>query len=510
MPKQGTVDKERLQWAAPMRAEAIENCKTFIDEYVYIESKEGSNPVIKFNLWPKQIESLNDMLTLRWMIFLKARQLGCTWLVLAYSLWLMLKPSKRIIALSKTEIDANGLVQRVEFMLRHLPTWFIEQSSVPVQGKLTWDSTATRVTIRHPTGEDSVMMSMPAAQNSGASLTADVVIFDEWGLMEWAAQIYRASFPTINRPGDKPENGQVFGLSTMRIGSFFYKMVLGALHGTNDYKLVFWPWQTDPSRDDAWYERTKRNYEGNMQSDYPATIEEALSQAEGCFFNELNTEVHFQRKAQTIPGYYRRYSWLDYGLDMFYVGWIYIDNHGNCRIYRELAKKDAIIKEAAQLMIKANNGDTLRGVFAPPDLWARRQETLKSFATSFAEHKIYLTKADARREQGWVAVKELLRPYEERDPQTGIVRLTAKLTFDTEADGSCCAPELWRCLTTIQRHDKDYNEVSDKDHSLTHGPDALRYFATGRSLPAVMPVMGKAQDFFTANNQKTEGAWMEW
>jgi len=61
----------------------------FINTYVKIE-----DPIlgewIPFDLWPTQVTTLNLLLSNRLVIILKARQLGLTWLVLAYFLWKML------------------------------------------------------------------------------------------------------------------------------------------------------------------------------------------------------------------------------------------------------------------------------------------------------------------------------------------------------------------------------------------------------------------------------------
>lgn len=492
--------------AAKIKSDAIEealiNCEHFIETYIKIESKGGETPVTPFKMWPIQKKTLRLMQIFRFFIFLKARQLGCTWLVLAYSLWRMLMPGVRVIALSKTEADAQALSQRVELMLRYMPDWFITQSANPLPGRFTYDNTLSWVKIRHPYGEDSIFMSLPAAQNSGASLTADIVIFDEWGLMEWAEQIYRAAFPTINRPGDKPENGQVFGISTMRIGSFFHRMVLKARAGLNSYKLIFWPWYSDPNRDQKWYQETQNNYEGNMKSDYPATIEEALSQAEGCFFQEINVDIHHRKTPDKIPDHYKRYCSIDYGQDGLAVIWYYVDNQGWFHAYRELYGKDKIISQAASLVLAANYGERVDGFFAPPDLWARRQETGKSFAELWAGYGIYLTKVSADREHGWELVRELIAPVSRLNEVTGDTYQTARLTIDKDA-----CPNLWRCLTTIQRDPKNYNDVLDKtpdDHDLTHMPDALRYFASGRALPAEVGIKGKKREFWEEDEEEEQ------
>jgi phage terminase large subunit len=267
--------------------------------------------------------------------------------------------------------------------------------------------------------------------------------------------------------------------------------VLAAKAGMNSYKLIFWPWYSDPSRDQKWYDETVRNYTGNMKSDYPATIDEALSQAEGCFFQEASAETHL-RKPEPIPKYYQRYASIDYGLDGLAVLWYYIDNQGNVRVYRELYAKDKTIPVAAQMIKTANAGDYISGFFAPPDLWNRRQETGKSLSESFSEFGIYLTRANDRREHGWQQVKELLRPYEAQDEQTEKKSIRAKLTVNEGV-----APELWRCLTTIQRNPKNYNDVLDKtelDHELTHLVDSLRYFASSRTYPSTPDAIRNVED----------------
>jgi hypothetical protein len=476
MPKKANPDAEvyEVEYQA-----IIKNCEYFINEFVYIESKGTRETEIKFKLWPLQRAALKLMLVWRLLIFLKARQLGCTWLVLAYATWLMLRPAKKIIALSKTEDDAKELVHRVEFILRHLPEWFIKMSNVPLADMITYDPIATRITVYHPGKEPSVFMALPAGPNSGASLTADLVIIDEWGLQDEAEKIYRAAYPTINDGA-----GQLFGVSTMRIGSFFYRMVKDCLLGLNDYKLIFWPWNTNPARDQEWYERAVRNYAGNMKSDYPATIEEALSQAEGCFFNELNADTHIKQSVK-IPDWYKRYASIDFGLDGYAVIWYYVDDQGMIRVYRELYDHDKVISTAADMFLAANRGDRISGFFAPPDLFARRQETGKSLAESFAEKKIYLTQTFNNREKGWLAVKELLKPFKTRDVQTEEEYETALLTINAG-----CAPHLWRCLSTIQRDPNNYNDVQDRpgneiEHELTHLPDAFRYFAAGRTFPSI-------------------------
>ena len=110
-------------------------CLYFIQNYVHIEDKDmlldPDTPGVarKFILWADQIKTLALILRNRLIIILKARQLGLTWLALAYAVWRMLFfPGYTVNALSKKENpDAKELVRRIRFILEHLPPWMARE-----------------------------------------------------------------------------------------------------------------------------------------------------------------------------------------------------------------------------------------------------------------------------------------------------------------------------------------------------------------------------------------------
>ena len=66
-----------------------------IDNYIWIEDATAREWV-RFRLWQRQYEVLTTLQVERMTIILKARQLGLTWLALAYALWMMLfRPGSR-------------------------------------------------------------------------------------------------------------------------------------------------------------------------------------------------------------------------------------------------------------------------------------------------------------------------------------------------------------------------------------------------------------------------------
>jgi hypothetical protein len=446
----------------------------FIENYVYIEDRDTPELAVPFKLWQGQKKALKDIIKERLNIILKARQLGLTWLVLAFALRCMVFiPGYLTVALSKKEDpDAKELVRRVVFMLRHLPEWLIRENTKENsswQG-IKWEATTMTVIIYHPGNEPSKFMSMAAAPDSGRSFTANLVILDEWAFQQWAREIWTAAYPTINRP----TGGKLIGLSTIERGSLFEDIWVG----DNNFNKIFLGWQTDPRRTPEWYEQTKKDLGDDTLAEYPATVEEAFAIPGGAYFGEVRAHIHI-KQTKVIQPYYNRYVVLDYGLDMLAAYWIYIDNRGRARIYRELYKSDLIVSEAAEEVLKANQGERVYQYIAPPDLWNRNRDTGKSTAQIFKENGIRLIEASNEFEQGCLNMKEWLKPITERDEQTGEEIITAALTIDEGA-----APNLWKSLVNIQKDKKDSNVYSKDPHNLTHAPDAIRYFCAGRAKPS--------------------------
>jgi phage terminase large subunit len=102
-------------------------------------------------------------------------------------------------------------------------------------------------------------------------------------------------------------------------------------------------------------------------------------------------------------------------------------------------------------------------------MWSRSNDTGKTRATTFAEHGVGLVKADNNRIQGWSALKELFKLRPDGLPGLRI--------FDN------CGT-LIECVKCLQHDKKNTDDVSKEPHGITHGPDALRYFAQTYVLPA--------------------------
>ncbi|XEC97039.1 PBSX family phage terminase large subunit [Paenibacillus tarimensis] len=196
----------------------------------------------------------------------------------------------------------------------------------------------------------------------------------------------------------------------------------------------------------------------------------------GTFFEEFRRDIHVIQPF-VLPSNWPRYRVIDYGLDMLACYWIAVDTEGNAYVYKELYESDLIISEAAARM-KEMTIEPITLTYAPPDLWNRRQETGKSASEVFTENGVILVKASNERVQGWLNVKEWLKPYETRDEQTGETIKTARLRIFNN-----CVNVI-RTLPQVLKDEKNPNDVATEPHELTHAPDSIRYFCSMRTAPA--------------------------
>jgi phage terminase large subunit len=199
----------------------------------------------------------------------------------------------------------------------------------------------------------------------------------------------------------------------------------------------------------------------------------------GCYFQEFKRDTHVINPFP-IPEHWKRYRTIDYGLDMLACYWIATDINNKAYVYKELYMPNLIISEAAKKIKEMTTEDKIYCTYAPPDLWNRRQETGKSAAEIFAENGVHLSKADNDRVQGWYNLKEWLKPYSDEQE---IITASMVMTNNCE--------NLIRCLSQIQKDEKDANDVATQPHELTHAPDSIRYFVAGRPSPTRIQPQGQ-------------------
>ena len=192
----------------------------------------------------------------------------------------------------------------------------------------------------------------------------------------------------------------------------------------------------------------------------------------GSYFPEFTRGTHVVRDFP-VPDGWTRYRAFDYGLDLFACLWVAVDYNGRCYVYRELAERGLIVSQAAQAALAATGKkEQIQYTIAPPDMWSTQKDTGKTMAQIFQEQGMALVKANNGRVQGWMALKELLKPMEDGGPGLVVFESCRGLIHD---------------LMAIQHDEKNPSDCASHPHELTHRPDALRYFAQLRTLRPELP-----------------------
>lgn len=238
----------------------------FLVHLVWIENATMAS-WIRFDLWPAQVRVVRELCRRRQVIILKARQLGLTWLLLGYALWLILfRPGSVVLLFSRRDEEAIELLDRLKGMYSRLPAW-MRCRAVRSSNKHEWELS-----------NGSAVRSFPTT--AGDSYTASLVVVDEADIVPDLGKLMRAVKPTVDA------GGQMCLLSRSdkdRPMSRFKKMYRAAVKKTNEWFPIFLPWHARPERDQAWYDAQVRDALANtgtlddVHEQYPATDTEALA-----------------------------------------------------------------------------------------------------------------------------------------------------------------------------------------------------------------------------------------
>jgi hypothetical protein len=257
-----------------------------------------------FRLWDFQLQTLQTIADNRLTVILKARQLGLTWLVLGYALWLVLfRPAATVLLFSRRDEEAIDLLRtRLRGMYNRLPAW-LQVSSFTVDNDHEWEfSNGSRV-LAFPT-------------TAGDSYSATLAIVDEADLLPDLGRLLRGAKPTIDA------GGKMILLSRAdktQPQSVFKRIYKGAKQKETDWVSVFLPWNARPDRDEAWYQAQKAEIVcrtsslDDLHEQYPATDVEAMAPRtldkriapgwlQQCYVEGPSMSLHDIPQAPAIPG----------------------------------------------------------------------------------------------------------------------------------------------------------------------------------------------------------------
>jgi hypothetical protein len=269
------LDRERVEAYADIGAFAA---------HAHFQDADGKDITFRGSGWAWQWMLLALWAVTKLSVVLKARQLGVSWLVAMFALWIALRrPGQTVLLISRRQDDADKLLAKVAYIYERLPEWRPRAN------------VAMRSITFHGTG--SVIESMPAHENIGRSRTANLVVLDEHGHQPFARKILAAIKGAAER-------GQVISVGTGNgIGTLHAQLYLGAKRetplamattndgarlpilvtrdvGPNGWRGVFIPFSAHPERDAAWRRQARAELEelsdAEFTQEYPDDDVEAL------------------------------------------------------------------------------------------------------------------------------------------------------------------------------------------------------------------------------------------
>lgn len=211
----------------------------FINTYVWVPSEQDPRGRTRFSLFDYQSELLNLSKTRRFVIALKARQIGFTTLGMAHALWLALfRPGANILIVSETQKSSNKNLAQARLAYQFLPEWMRERAP-----KIKNDS-SNGMSFETADGMVSYLKASPATNGVFAGETASFVLWDEAALVEPASlqeDVLRTLLPTTDA------GGSMMIVSTAR-GAYnrFAKTYRSAKLQDSQFVAFFKPWSVSP------------------------------------------------------------------------------------------------------------------------------------------------------------------------------------------------------------------------------------------------------------------------
>lgn len=197
--------------------QASEDPLAFLEHFVWtIDQHDEERPIKPFPAHRPHIQVLVDLWrTNRLLAIVKSRQMLCTWLFVALSLWetmfhhgrLIMLQSKRLDDAVGDEVAGDGLLGRAKVILANLPR--------PMVATLGVQTKYDRITFR---ARNSALWAIPQGADIIRQRTCSGILSDEAAFQEEFEHAYTAAMPTI-RGG-----GWFVALSSAHPG-FFQKLI---------------------------------------------------------------------------------------------------------------------------------------------------------------------------------------------------------------------------------------------------------------------------------------------
>jgi hypothetical protein len=233
--------------------------------------------------WAWQMDLLRWWVENPKSIILKARQLGCTWMAVAYAVWTVLyEPGANVLMYRQTEEDAKGLVFRFKQLLNSLPDYLWNGGKVVKE-------TETQVHLEFPDGRVSLLRAMASTSAAGHGETVALAILDEFSRIDRAGDIMKSVLPAVGTKGRVCIISTANGRYNEQTGAGNHFHYLWEHAEESGIARRFLSWQAHPDRDQDWYEKSPE-IQGlaphERAEQYPSNPHEAFMFSNSLYFDK--------------------------------------------------------------------------------------------------------------------------------------------------------------------------------------------------------------------------------
>ena len=212
----------------------------FLNTYAYILDPLYGIISLRLHLFQERV--LARFLKTRFNIILKPRQVGMTWIVVGYLLWVALFYSdKKMLMISIKDDSAKALLARVKVIYDHLPEFLKVPTIENNMSKMIFET-------------KSEIQSVPTSEQAGRSESLSLLVIDEAAHVRLFEKIWTSAYPALST------GGSAIVLSTPNgMSNFYYDLWTMATEGRSLFNPIRLYWYYYPGRDKEWLERELMN-----------------------------------------------------------------------------------------------------------------------------------------------------------------------------------------------------------------------------------------------------------
>lgn len=312
----------------------------------YVRIPDANKGLIPYEIWPYLLEIADDWQGGESWIEGKARQLGYSWLLAAYDVWIgTFRDYARVLSFSINQRESDELLQKVVHINDNLPEWIRVEFSEKRHDYVKWGAT------------NAEMSALPSTGQAGRGYTATLVQTDEWAFHMNAAEHYSAYRSAI------ADGGQHIAVSTGN-GTFniFYRYFTSSSAAV-PYRKRFNGWRARPGRDAAWLERERAaflvealnpdsdefgKHPGLFKRENPETIDEMFEVFVGLVYDCFDRFVHVKGAVFTWQSAKYRVAGVDPGQgDPFAMGAFGESEGGHVHQFAEFYRQGVVSEDVA-------------------------------------------------------------------------------------------------------------------------------------------------------------------